>query len=304
MDHKPLFSVVIPTYNREGLIVKTLNTVFQQTYPHYEIIVVDNCSTDQTEQVLEPLIKAGQIQFIKHDRNYERARSRNTGMDAARGDFVTLLDSDDYMYPNNLQDAADFAFKNPETRIFHNLYQLVDPGNNVLYKYRFPTLTNPIRAIADGNFLSCIGVFIHREIYDRYRFDTNPVLSGSEDWEYWMRIIADYKVGRISKINNGVVHHSGRTVANIDLDKLRRRLDYIIEKFSTDPHLHSVYRDYIKRVEVSSLIYMASVANSARQFTEARKFLREAYEKDKRVAASLKFLRVLQIATLKMDKGL
>ncbi|MCA1594045.1 MAG: glycosyltransferase, partial [Acidobacteria bacterium] len=103
------FSVVIPTYNRADLIVKTLRSVLAQTYPHFEVIIVDNCSTDNTQEVLQPFLASGQVRFVRHERNYERARSRNTGMSLATGDFVTLLDSDDLMYPSNLEDAARYA---------------------------------------------------------------------------------------------------------------------------------------------------------------------------------------------------
>src|SRR6476469_5153496 len=90
MSEYPFFSVVIPTYNRAAFIKATLQSVLSQTYPNFEIIVVDNCSTDNTDQVLDSFIRAGQIKFIKHEQNFERARSRNTGMKAARGDFLTL----------------------------------------------------------------------------------------------------------------------------------------------------------------------------------------------------------------------
>src|SRR5438128_2605322 len=131
MSESPFFTIIIPTYNRAAFIEATLQSVFEQTYPHYEIIVIDNCSTDNTEELLQPFLQAGQIQFIKHEENYERARSRNTGMEAARGDFVTFLDSDDFMYPNNLADAAQYALSNPECKCFHNLYELVDAQRNV-----------------------------------------------------------------------------------------------------------------------------------------------------------------------------
>ncbi|HEV7232496.1 MAG TPA: glycosyltransferase family 2 protein, partial [Bacteroidia bacterium] len=103
------FSIVIPTYNRADLIMKTLASVFSQTYLHYEVIVVDNCSTDNTEEVLSGCIQAGKIRYLKNDRNYERSWSRNRGMENAKGDFVTFLDSDDFMYPDNLKDAAVFV---------------------------------------------------------------------------------------------------------------------------------------------------------------------------------------------------
>lgn len=303
VEQGPSFSVVIPTYNRADMIIKTLDTVFQQTYPRFEVLVVDNCSTDNTEEVLRPLIEAGRIRFIKHDQNYERAKSRNTGMENATGDFVTFLDSDDFMYPDNLQDAVSFFRENPDTKLFHNLYHLVDPDGNVLYNFTFPALDDPIGAIADGNFYGCIGVFIHREIYERYRFDTNPILTGSEDWDFWLRVTADYKPGRIEKINNGVVHHGGRTIKHLDLGKLRQRLTYIYEKISGDQHLRAIYGKHLKRLQTGSLLYTATVANAARQHREALKCLLRAAATDFRVASSLKFMKVLGIAVLRIDKG-
>src|SRR5207253_10171501 len=209
MTEYPSFSVVIPTYNRATFIKATLQSVLSQTYPHFETIVIDNCSTDNTEEVLEPFIRAGQIRFIKHEQNFERARSRNTGMCAASGDFVTLLDSDDFMYPNNLADAADYARAHPEIKCFHNLFEYVDSQGHVLRRMPMPSLKNQLKAIANGNFMSCIGDFIHREIYQRYRFDTTAELTGGEDWEFWLRVLADYKVGRIEKINSGILQHPG-----------------------------------------------------------------------------------------------
>jgi glycosyltransferase involved in cell wall biosynthesis len=302
-ERLPIFSVIIPTYNRAELIQKTLETVFNQTYPHYEIVVVDNCSTDHTEEALQPLISKGRIRFIKHDKNYERATSRNTGMENATGDFVTFLDSDDYMYPTALADAARFVKENPGIKLFHNLYQLVDPDNRVLYNFSFPSLEDPLRAITDGNFLSCIGDFIHRDIYERYRFDTNPLLTSAEDWDFWLRVVADYRPGRINKINHGIVHHSGRTIKHLDLEQLRGRLSYILAKISGDPHLSAVYAKYLKRLEIGSLIYMSTVANGSRQHTAALKCLLRAYVKDFRVASSLNFMKALGIAVLRWDKG-
>lgn len=303
VERPPVFSVVIPTYNRAGLILKTLKTVLDQTYPHYEIVVVDNCSTDETEEILRPYINSGQVRFFQHDRNYERAKSRNTGMENAIGDFATFLDSDDLMYPTCLEDAAGFVTENPGIKLFHNLYQLVDQNNRLLHKFSFPSLEDPLRAITDGNFLACIGVFMHREIYRHYRFDTNPLLIGSEDWEFWLRVVADYRPGRINKINHGVVHHGERSINHVDLEKIRRCLAYVVAKITNDPHLSSVYGKYLKRLEAGSLLYMSTVANGSRQHGEALKCLLRAYAKDFRVVSSLNFMKALGIAVLRLDKG-
>lgn len=223
MSNSVFFSIIIPTYNRADLILKTLDSVLKQTFTDYEIIIVDNYSTDNTKEVLAPYIDSGKIKFIQHDKNYERAKSRNTGMENANGEFVTFLDSDDLMYPDNLKDAYSFIQTYPHYQIFHNLYELVDENSNIIHKYKPVSLTQPIKAIATGNFFSCIGVFISNDIYKKYRFDTHIELQGIEDWEFWMRITADYSPGRINKINSGIVHHKGRSIRITQLKVILKR---------------------------------------------------------------------------------
>jgi glycosyltransferase involved in cell wall biosynthesis len=301
MSQSPFFSVIIPTYNRAAFIEETIGTVLQQTYPHYEIIVIDNCSTDNTEELLQPFIRARKIQFIKHEQNYERARSRNTGMEAAKGDFVTFLDSDDFMYPDNLADAAEYALNHPDILCFQNLFELVDGKRNVIYNFKLPSLKNQTKAIAYGNFMSCIGDFIHREIYTRYRFDTRPEVTGSEDWDFWLRVLADYKVGRIEKINNGIRHHEGRSINNQNMVSLQQGLEQIIAKISEDPHLKEVYRRYLKRIEATSFIYMAILANSGFRYREALRYLYKAIDKDFSILMSRRFIKTLQVAIFRLN---
>lgn len=296
MSSFPFFSIVIPTYNRATLIERTLATIWQQTYPHYEVIVVDNCSSDNTEEVLASYVKANRIRFIKHEQNLERARSRNTGMTAARGDFVTLLDSDDLMYPNNLSDAAEFATAHPEVKCFHNLYEFVDSRGKVVYRPKFPPLTNHLKAIAQGNFMSCIGDFIHREIYSRYRFSTDPSMIGGEDWEFWLRILAAYKVGRIEKINSGVVQHSQRSVNSQDINSLRRGLEQLVKNVLDDPVLAGTYGPYQKYLESSSMMYLATLSNSARCHQQAIRYLGAAARKNPSIVPSVRFIRLTQLA--------
>lgn len=303
MNRAPFFSVVIPTYNRGELILNTLTNVFSQTYPHYEIIVIDDCSTDRTAEILEPLIKAEKIRYIKHDHNRERAHARNTGMENARGEFLTFLDSDDLMYPTNLEDAAEYVNANPETKLFHNLYQLVDEDSKALVIYDFPSLTDPLWAITGGNFLACIGDFVHRDIYQNYRFDTDPRALGVEDWDFWLRVMAAFRPGRIDKINNGVVHHSNRSINQLDLEKLHGIHSYLIDKVATDPVLSSVYGNYLKRLEAGSLLYRSTFANLICRHTEALKCLRRAALLDFRLAASRNFMKALGIAVLRWNKG-
>lgn len=285
------FTVVIPTYNREQFIGDTLESVFGQTYPHYEVIVIDNCSTDNTQEVLNPLIESGKIRFFQNERNLERAFSRNVGLENANGDFVTLLDSDDFMHPNCLADAADFAQANLQIKCFHNLYELVNGDGKVVHRYKFPPLKNRKHAIASGNFMSCIGNFVHREIYQNYRFDTIQDLTGGEDWEFWLRVIADYEVGRIGKYNCSIQHHSERTVNNQGIEAMERGLRYLVQKFRADEHLSEVYRDYLNRIEAGCFLYLNLLANDGQLRKPAFSYLLQSLKADRSVIFTNRFLR-------------
>jgi glycosyltransferase involved in cell wall biosynthesis len=304
---QPFFTVVIPTYNRADLVGKTLDTVFAQTFRSFEVIVVDNCSTDDTEALLAPLVAAGKLRYIRHDRNYERARSRNTGMENARGEYLTFLDSDDLMYPNNLSDAAAYIERTraagQDARFFHNLYELVDSGGRVLHRYSYPRLDDHHWAIMEGNFLSCIGVFLHRDLYGRFRFDTDPSLTGSEDWEYWLRVSAEHLPGRIPWVNSAIVQHGGRTMAQVDLPALRARMALVRHKILQDPVCRRVYTPYLHKFDVSCRLFMAIVANSGRKHGEALQLMLEAVRLDPRVISWGRFWRALRIAVLRLDMG-
>jgi glycosyltransferase involved in cell wall biosynthesis len=297
----PFFSVVIPTYNRAGFIVKTLRSVLAQTYAHREVIVVDNCSTDNTAELLEPFARAGQIRFIQHERNYERSRSRNTGMSAAQGDFLTLLDSDDLMYPTCLEDAARFALDNPSVKLFQSLAEVVDESGEVVYRMPYPPLRDRLKAISEGNFMSCIGDFLSREIYQAYRFDEDPSMPGLEDWDFWLRVLADHEVARLEKVNSGILQHGGRSVNNQDIERLQKGFARMLARLGGDPHLSAVYRPYLRRIRATCELYLATLSNSGKLHGAALKFLARAAATDPRVVPTRRFARLSQIALFRID---
>lgn len=299
MNENISFTVVIPTYNRGKLILNTLETVLNQSYRNFEIIVVDNCSTDDTDTILQPLIEKGSIRYIKHDRNYERAQSRNTGMQNAKGDFLTLLDSDDFMYPDCLKDAAEYALKNPEIKVFQNMYELVNEQHEKIYSYTFPPLENQFKALSTGNFMACIGGFLHKEVYAKIQFDTTRELTGSEDYEYWFRVFAKYKVGRINKVNSGVLQHEGRSVNFDTFDLMIKHKEYIVAMIRRHSSVKEKFEKYIPRFQASFLIYAAIKANQAGLYKKARQLLRMALKSDFSVLFSKRFIRVYQIALFK-----
>ncbi|MFA4854633.1 MAG: glycosyltransferase family 2 protein [Candidatus Omnitrophota bacterium] len=106
MKTNPLVSVIIPTYNRALLIRRAIGSVLAQSYDNFEVIVVDNASSDNTAEVVSSIADA-RLKFIRHDVNKGPAASRNTGLRNSRGDYITFLDSDDEWLPQKLACQLD-----------------------------------------------------------------------------------------------------------------------------------------------------------------------------------------------------
>ena len=302
-DKEPFFTIVISTYNREDLILETLETVFNQNYTNYEVIVVDNASTDNSVVVLKEFEEKGKLKLIQNEHNLERSRARNVGFKAAKGDYLTLLDSDDFMYPDALQEARDFIIKNKEFDFFHQFYQLVSNKKEVLFQYRFPAARKQIKKLAEGNFVSCIGVFLSKKVYLDYLFNEDEKILGSEDWELWVRIRSEYKLGVIPKVNFGIRSHPNRSISAYDLDSIVERKQYIIDGLLQKDKVAKVFGKFEGLMRSSAFVFAAVSANQARQFDKSKAFLKEALSLNNKLLLNPRFLRVAQIANFKIDKS-
>ena len=101
-ENQPFFSVIIPVYNRAHSIVKAIDSLFLQSYQNFEVIVVDDASTDNTKEIVTA-IQNPKLKFVQNDSNQERCITRNRGISLARGQYICFLDSDDYHLPNHLE---------------------------------------------------------------------------------------------------------------------------------------------------------------------------------------------------------
>jgi len=286
------FSVIIPTYNRAYCVLDTINSVLQQSYPVYEIIVVDNCSTDNTSEVLSALIHDGKIKYIRHSTNLERSASRNTGLENSTGDFISFLDSDDFLYPKCLSDAAHYVAKHPSIKVFHCKYELVNKERNPIYQYEFPSLANQYKALASGNFMSNIGGFIHQDVYKTIRFDTDPKMIGSEDYLIWFSLFSQYKIGRINKINCGILEHENRSVNQGIYEHLEYQKNRIIARIQNDPVIYSKFKPYLNRLSSSFFMQMGLVA-AARSKSNALQLVLKGVAADPTIILKSRFIKVI-----------
>lgn len=191
-NHKPIVSVIIPTYNRDKYLEKAIKSVLEQSYKDYELILIDDGSTDDTSKILK--------KYNKKIRSYSMLHSgvstaRNFGISKAHGEWIALLDSDDYWLPGKLEKQMLYLENNPDIKVAQVGEKWVRNGKFV----------NPMKKhqkysgwIFEKSLPLCIvspsAVIIHKTIFDEIGlFDENmPVC---EDYDLWLRVSKKYQIG-------------------------------------------------------------------------------------------------------------
>jgi glycosyltransferase involved in cell wall biosynthesis len=201
-----MFSIVIPTYNRANFILKAVESYLQQDYSNFEIIVVDDGSTDSTKkEVLS--IKDKRVNYC-YIQNSERGAARNFGIRLAKGDYINFCDSDDYVYKNHLTFACKFIAEK-KSSVFHTGYNIIS-NDKVEFSENSSGILN--ESILKGNILHLSGVFLKREIALKYPFVENRGLSGSEDWLQWLLLSANYDILGSKEITSAYVLHGDNSM--------------------------------------------------------------------------------------------
>lgn len=129
MKSNPKISVIIPTYNREQMIKEAIESVLSQTYKDFEIIVVDDGSTDNTKKVLGPY--KDKIKYLRRE-NKGAAAARNTGIKHARGKYIGFLDSDDLWRPTKLEKQVEILDKYKDISVVYSNFIKIDENNRII----------------------------------------------------------------------------------------------------------------------------------------------------------------------------
>ncbi len=216
------------------LIGKTIESVLSQKYKDYELIIVDDGSTDDTENVVKLYLNSF-VHYYKKN-NAERAAARNFGIIKAIGKYITFCDSDDLLYPDYLSNAYETILNNDDVSWLHLGYEIKrSQGKPVRMAWME---NNFMLNLAKGNPLSCMGVFVRNDIIKMNLFNENRHLSGSEDWELWLRLAARYKIIFDQRVSSALVIHEERSVIQTDELKLLLR-KYLSIGFAFDDELVS-----------------------------------------------------------------
>jgi glycosyltransferase involved in cell wall biosynthesis len=190
----PFFSIILPTYNRKRMILKTIESVIQQTFTDWELLVVDDGSTDNTKETISS-IKDNRIVYI-YQTNKERSAARNNGIKNAKGQYICFLDSDDLFESNHLEILHKWIIKNnsPKELIFTNCYHL---QNGVLETPEIPVLENNAIEYFLKNSVIPARVCVQVDILQEFQFREDIVIV--EDTVLWVSITNKYPVSHIAE---------------------------------------------------------------------------------------------------------
>ena len=124
-------SIIMPSYNTASYIANSIRSVLGQTYANWELIIVDDCSTDKTDEVVKPFLTDKRIKYLKNDKNSGAAITRNYALRQAKGQWVAFLDSDDLWHPQKLEKQIKFMTENHYNFSYTN-YQEIDEQGQLL----------------------------------------------------------------------------------------------------------------------------------------------------------------------------
>jgi glycosyltransferase involved in cell wall biosynthesis len=229
---RPAVTVIIPTFNRAAIVGRAIRSVLAQTFEDWELIVVDDGSTDGTEQAVKSF-SDDRIKYVRHERNRGGAAARNTGIRCARGEYVAFLDSDDEWPPEKLEKELEvFRKSDPSVGFVYTGAITLDESGKVLKKH-VPTRSGWVYEplLARNRIGSCSRVLIKKQAVEQVAgFD--ETLVSHQDWDLWLRLA---KISRIAPVPNcWVKRHLGSDQVSGSVRRICEGRERIFQKYRSE----------------------------------------------------------------------
>ena len=192
----PLISIVTPTYNRADLFNETINSVLRQTYRNFELIIADDGSDDNTEEIVKAFGDP-RIIYMFLDHTGIPATARNRAIEVAKGEYIALLDSDDLWLPNKLESSLRLLKLNSDVALVCSNEYLYNGGKTTELLQK--NISNDKRILSkdliEGNIVSSSTVVIHKKVFeDVGKFNESIKFRAVEDYHLWLRVNRKYEI--------------------------------------------------------------------------------------------------------------
>lgn len=212
--NEPLVSIITANYNGEQFISETIDSVFDQSYQNWELIVIDDYSSDTSVEIIKEYIKKDdRIQLISNKVNLGAAKTRNKGIEAAKGKYIAFLDGDDLWRPEKLNKQISFMLENEKERLFsYTSYQWMDEQGKQLEHSLHALPEINYHDMLDKNRIGCLTAVYNQEVLGKVYM---PDIRKRQDYGLWLKllkrtefcfgmeeVLADYRVREASMSSN------------------------------------------------------------------------------------------------------
>ena len=223
----PVVSVIIRTYNRALMLQKAIQSVLDQTFQDFEIIVVNNYSTDDTIEVVRSF-NDERIRIINIRNEGIIAKSHNVGLKESHGDYIAFLDDDDLWCPEKLELQVEYLRKRPQYYLVYSNAWRIDENcvrKGLLLKSESFKGGEIFEEVVKTNFIPQLTVLMKREVYENIGFfNEDPSLNPVDDYEYWLRVALHYKIGFVKEPLAMYRVHSGAMGIGINFAELAQKV--------------------------------------------------------------------------------
>lgn len=235
MMDNPLVSIIIPCYNSELFIAEAVESILNQDYRNFELIIIDDCSTDNSVQIINKYAESdNRIRLIKLEQNKGVANARNIGFENVKGDLISSLDSDDIWLPGKLSFQVEYM-KSNNCDIFTCGFYKMDINSKILSHIKLPKYVT-YSSLLYSNCLSNSTVIMKKDI-KQFRYKK----IGHEDYVFWLEVL---KAGY-------TVHTDSKPVSCY-----RIRQDSVSgNKLKASKFQWNIYRNYLKFGVIKSAYY-------------------------------------------------
>lgn len=282
-EERILVSVIIPLYNRENYIEKSVKSVLDQTYGDLEVIVVDDCSKDSSVEVVKKIqTQDKRVKLICCETNGGACRARNIGIDHANGEYIAFQDSDDCWHKDKLEKSLDALRREDADLVFCALSR-EEVKNGKTYKEVIPVFNlneenNKFERLLYNNYISTQTIVAKSEIFKEIHFDEN--FPRFQDWELMIQVLKrQYKVFYVNEIlvDTYVLTDSITSNGQKALDAFQ----LLEKKYKEDYEIRPVV--YKKFCERAAFIIEMSGLNGADYFMNS-------YKTEKNISVLLKYI--------------
>ena len=228
-----LVSIITPVFNGEPYLAEAIDSALSQTYSNFELLIVNDGSSDNSRQIIEPYLRDPRIHYFEKT-NGGVASARNYALRHAQGKYIAFLDQDDKWLANKLALQVEYLEGHKDAALHYAKQQVIDTDGHA-FSFDWPTgvTGSCLREIFQRNQITILTTLVRKSVIDEVGF-FNEALSGTDDYEMWMRILLKYPI----HFDNTILAEYRLHDTNVSLDSFKmtiRDLETITTFLSSHP---------------------------------------------------------------------